>query len=652
MKNILVANRGEIALRVLRTARALGYRTSAIYSEADAGAPHVTFADVAVCVGPAAVGASYLNIERILDAAARSGADAVHPGYGLLSENATFAQACLDAGLTFIGPRPETIRKLGDKRRARLAMQAEGVPTVPGYDGEAQEPALLAREADRIGFPIMVKAAAGGGGRGMRRVTAPAELPEALARARSEAEKAFGDGRLILERALDGARHVEVQVFADSHGHVIHLGERDCSVQRRFQKVIEEAPSPAVSDALRERMGETAVRVARSADYLGAGTVEFLLDPSGAFYFLEMNTRLQVEHPVTELVTGTDLVAWQLRVAEGETLPWTQEQVELRGAAIELRLYAEDPARGFVPATGRVLSLSLPDPSLVRTDHWLAPGLVIGSHYDALLGKLIAHGPDREAARRTLLRALDTLHVLGVQTNQDFLREVLVHDVFIAGRADTRFLDTHFAARAVEPPPASALAAAAVLCLTAQPAARPYARELTGFTNCAGLGVPCELEHDGQRYACRVMAGATAGTFAVAVGGERVAIEVRSRGEETSLLAVDGVLRRYAHAQEGDQLFLQAPAAALRVRDVTYEPAARSDGPGSGSALAPMDGAVIDVLVAVGQAVERGQTLAVVEAMKLELRVAAEITGIVRAIHVQRGAQVKARQILVEVREP
>ncbi|HKU42805.1 MAG TPA: biotin carboxylase N-terminal domain-containing protein [Polyangiales bacterium] len=642
IRHVLVANRGEIACRILRSARALGYRTTAIYSEADAHSPHLALADQAVCVGPAQVGASYLNMEAILAAAKSCGADALHPGYGLLSENATFAAAVAAAGLTFVGPRAESIQKLGDKRRARLSMQAAGVPVVPGYDGEAQDAALLAREAERIGFPIMVKAAAGGGGRGLRRVSAPAELPEALDRARSEAEKAFGDGRLILERAVEGARHVEVQVFADAHGNVIHLGERDCSVQRRFQKVIEESPSPAVSPELRARMGEAAVQVAKSADYLGAGTVEFLLEPSGAFYFLEMNTRLQVEHPVTELVTGQDLVAWQFRVAEGGTLPWTQADLQLRGHAIEVRLYAEDPARNFAPATGEVLALELPES--VRIDHWLAPGLRIGAHYDALLAKLIAHGPDRETARKRLCRALDELRVLGVQTNQAFLRDLLEQPRFVAGTADTRFLDTDYTPPSAAPDFAT-LAAAAVLFATRPHERAAYAAELAGFSNCAGLRVPCLLESAERRYALQLGRAADSGEFEVLAGDQRLCARVEPDG----VLVLDGVRRRYAHAFAADTLYVHTPAGPFCLRDVTHAPATRSDAAGSGRALSPMDGAVVDVPVALGQAVVRGQTLAVVEAMKLELRVPADVDGVVRAVHVSRGAQVKARQLLVEV---
>ncbi|HET6332564.1 MAG TPA: biotin carboxylase N-terminal domain-containing protein [Polyangiales bacterium] len=649
MRQILIANRGEIALRILRSARALGYRTTAIFSEADSNAPHVRLADVAVCIGPPPVSESYLNIERILDAARQSGSDAIHPGYGLLSENAAFAQACVDAGLVFIGPKPDSIRRLGNKREARLAMHAQGVPIVPGYDGEDQAPARLAEAAEQVGYPIMVKAAAGGGGRGLRRVAVPAELPEAIARAKSEAEKAFGDGRLILERAVTGARHVELQVFADAHGSIIYLGERDCSVQRRFQKVIEEAPSPALTPELRRRMGETAVTVARSADYLGAGTVEFLLSPSGEFYFLEMNTRLQVEHPVTELVTGTDLVAWQLRIAEGEALPLTQDQVQLSGHAIELRLYAEDPARGFVPQTGSVLALELPDPALVRFDHWLEPGLTITPHYDALLGKLIAHGETREVARRKLVRALEELRVLGVQTNQTFLRRILDHATFIAGLADTQFLETQFPQATPAAPEFSGLAIAAVLCVTRDRFEATYASELAGYTNCAGIRVPCALDCDDQQFQLTVEIGRDPNELEVRAGAATLRARLESSDGHRAVIALGGLRRNYDYAWSGDTLFLHTPEGALKIRDLTYAPAAKSDGPGSGRALAPMDGSVVDVLVQLGQRVERGDTVAVIEAMKLELRVAADIAGVVRAVHVRPGTQVKARQVLVEV---
>lgn len=644
LRNILVANRGEIAVRILRTARAMGYRTTAIYSEADAGALHVQLADDAIPIGPAPVAASYLNIARIVAAAQQAGADAVHPGYGLLSENAAFARACAAAGLTFIGPQPDTIELMGDKRRARIAVHNGGVPCVPGYDGEDQSDVTLAREAERIGYPIMVKAAAGGGGRGMRRVTEPSGLAEAIARARSEALKAFGDDRLILERALSGARHVEVQVFADRHGHVIHLGERDCSLQRRFQKVIEEAPSPAVDAALRARLGEVAVLAARSAHYIGAGTVELLLDGNRAFYFLEMNTRIQVEHPVTELITGIDLVAWQLRIAEGEALPLTQEQVQLRGHAIEARLYAEQPERGFTPATGRVLHVELPDRELARVDHALSPGLEITPHYDALLAKVVAVGSDRAQALRRLSRALDGLSVLGVPTNRELLRNTLAHPGFAAGDASTDFLEQQ-PELAVYPEPSAAVLAAAAYLFSIRPDDAAYPSELSGFSNSFGLRIPLVLDCNGRSHELQLEAQRHAGQLAVHIAGERIRV---GPAASSGALLIEGRRTPITHTFDRGRLLVQLDAA-YTFTDVTHRPAAAAEATGSGRAVAPMDGAVVDVAVSLGQRVLRGQTLMIVEAMKLELKVIADIDGVVRAVHAQRGAQVKSRQVLVEL---
>ncbi|MEE4252226.1 MAG: acetyl-CoA carboxylase biotin carboxylase subunit, partial [Alcanivoracaceae bacterium] len=443
-EKILIANRGEIACRVIRTARSLGYRTVAVYSQADSNARHVSLADEAVCIGPATVSQSYLNADAILAAARQTGADAVHPGYGFLSENSTFAQACEAAGITFIGPPVNAIHLMGSKRLSKIAMQEAGVPCIPGYEGADQSDATLIREAERIGLPLMIKASAGGGGRGMRVVTDMAEVAEQLRSARAEAKNAFGSDELILERAVIRPRHVEIQVFGDQHGNVIHLGERDCSVQRRHQKVVEEAPSPAVNAELRARMGEAAVNAAKSCQYVGAGTVEFLLAEDGSFYFLEMNTRLQVEHPVTELVTGLDLVAWQIRVARGETLPLTQDQVQLNGHAIEVRLYAEEPSQNFMPQTGPVLAWRPAEGDGVRIDHGLREGFSVGSHYDPMLAKIIAWGDSREDARRRLIRAIEDTVLFGLQDNRRFLAAILRHPVFAAGAATTAFLDSDF----------------------------------------------------------------------------------------------------------------------------------------------------------------------------------------------------------------
>ncbi|MCA8924351.1 MAG: ATP-grasp domain-containing protein, partial [Planctomycetes bacterium] len=438
-RKLLIANRGEIAARVLKSAQALGYPCVAVYSDADRDAPYVRQAEEAVRIGPPAVGESYLDAQAILVAANATGADAVHPGYGFLSERAEFAQACAWAGVTFVGPPPEAIELMGDKARAKARMLEAGVPCVPGYQGEAQDAASFREAAAAIGYPLLVKAAAGGGGRGMRRVEGPDGLEAALAGARSEATNAFGDGRLLLEKLVERARHVEVQVLADGHGRVLHLGERECSAQRRYQKVIEECPSPVVDPELRARMGAAAVAAAEAIGYVGAGTVEFLLAEDGAFYFLEMNTRLQVEHPVTELVYGVDLVELQLRVAAGEALGLTQAELVPRGHALEARLYAEDPAEGFLPQAGELLAWRPPAGAGVRCDHALNPRDRVSPHYDPMLAKLIAVGATREEARRRLRRALEETVALGVATNQGYLARLLESEPFRAAdvRTDT-----------------------------------------------------------------------------------------------------------------------------------------------------------------------------------------------------------------------
>lgn len=458
---ILIANRGEIACRIQRTAQALGYRTVAVYSDADTHALHVQMADEAVNIGPAPVQQSYLNITAILDAARRTGADAIHPGYGFLSENPDFARACQNAHIVFIGPSSEAIELMGSKRLSKIAMLDAGVPCIAGYQGSAQDDATLQQEAERIGFPLMIKASAGGGGRGMRLVHQPEQLLEQLRTARSEAMNAFGSDELILEQALIDPRHVEVQVFGDRHGNLIYLGERDCSIQRRHQKVIEEAPCPVMTPELRQAMGDAALKAGRAVSYVGAGTVEFLLDRNGRFYFLEMNTRLQVEHPVTELTTGLDLVAWQLHIAAGQPLPLAQADVVLSGHAMEVRLYAEDPAQGFLPQTGDVLRWE--PAACVRIDHGLREDETISPFYDPMLGKIIAHGATREEARRKLLRAVEDTVLLGVTTNQRFLVDLLKQPDFIAGNFSTAFIAEHFGQLPPQAPSTEQLSLAAAL---------------------------------------------------------------------------------------------------------------------------------------------------------------------------------------------
>jgi len=639
---ILIANRGEITCRIIRTARAMGYRTVAVYTDPDAGAPHVLAADAAVHIGPAM---AYLDGARIVEAAQQTGAGAIHPGYGFLSENAGFARACDAAGLVFIGPGPEAMALMGSKAAAKSAMERAGVPCLPGYAGDEQSEAVLLAEGAQIGFPLMVKAAHGGGGKGMRLVREAGALAEALARARSEALSAFGDGRLILERALDAPRHVEIQVLADGQGNVVHLFERDCSVQRRHQKMVEEAPSPAVDPALRAAMGAAAVQAARACGYVGAGTVEFLLD-SGAFHFLEMNTRLQVEHPVTEAVTGIDLVEWQIRVARGEALPWRQEEIALEGHAIEVRLYAEDPAQGFLPQAGQLVRWR-PAPGL-RVDHGLAEGQLVSADYDPMLAKLIAHGPDRDTARRRLIRGLAETEVLGLRTNKAFLLNVLRDDGFARGEANTAFLEREFACDAsLAPavPGAEVLVLAAFLFAARRGGASDPGSPRFGWGNGPRPVVRFRLADRGAVHEVGVtFRRGTTGLELVHAGGVMEAVTL-----EPGLCRYlrDGEAGRLIWAFEGDVLHLEEFA----LRDVTHAPAEAADTRGDAVLRAPMAGTVIAVAVASGDVVEKGQVLAVLEAMKMEHPLRAGVAGRVAAVSTAVGTQVKARQELVEIEE-
>jgi geranyl-CoA carboxylase alpha subunit len=609
---ILVANRGEIAWRVMRTAKVMGYRTVAVYSDADKDAPHVAFADEAVRIGPPPVGESYLNIDRILEAAHKSGADAVHPGYGFLSENEAFATACGKAGLVFIGPPPAAIAAMGNKAAAKRRMIDAGVPCVPGYQGADQSDNSLQNEARKIGLPVMVKAAAGGGGRGMRLVERDGDLGEAIRMARAEAAGAFGSGELILERAVIDARHVEIQVFADNHGSVIHLGERDCSVQRRHQKVIEEAPSPAVDADLRHRMGAAAVAAARTIGYRGAGTVEFLLGSDGAFYFLEMNTRLQVEHPVTEAITGLDLVEWQLRVTRGEPLPLKQDQVRLAGHAIEVRLYAEDAYAGFLPQTGRVdIWRPAAGPGL-RIDHGVKDGLAISPFYDPMIAKVIAHGATREEARARLVRALHDTVVLGPTTNRHFLIRLLEHPEFAAGKATTAFIGKH-----AFPSPAVRdrhwLLAASLLW---RQSAERYPANLRGWRNSNPEPSPIKL--------------------AVGKTERTIPLTPADVSPETPPFCIDGT-----------DIVVDLDAHTVRFQDRTYlAPTSAAEG-SDGKLRAPMDGRIVAINVAAGDKVTRGQTLVVLEAMKIQHQLKAALDAEVESVAVREGQQVSNRTVLV-----
>jgi geranyl-CoA carboxylase alpha subunit len=636
---LLIANRGEIALRVLRTAHRLGLRTVAVYSTADADAPHVRLADRAVCIGAPAPADSYLNIPALLEAARRTGAQAVHPGYGFLAENAAFAQACRDAGLVFVGPSPEAIRAMGDKAGAKARMREAGVPCIPGWQGEDQSAERLLREAQAIGWPVMVKATAGGGGRGMRLVRSAAEFPEALRSAQSEARHAFGDATVLLERGVERPRHVEIQVLADRHGRVLHLGERDCSVQRRHQKIVEEAPSPAVDAALRGRMGAAAVAAARAIGYEGAGTLEFLLDGDGRFFFMEMNTRLQVEHPVTEALTGLDLVEWQLRVAMGEALPWAQEEIRFEGHAIEVRLCAEDPARQFLPQAGRVLRWRVP--ADLRVEHALHDSAAVPPHYDSMVAKLVAHGRDRADARRRLARGLRTLVALGLPTNQALLQAVLAHPVFARGEATTAFVGEHLPELLATDAAASTRAAAVAAWLLVTPASAPAAL-------LPGLPVTLPLEVDGQLLPVRVLQRSEDCT--VEAGGSTHTVVAAPPGDGEARITLDGVGETLSFARDGDTLWIHLDGRAHRVQDHTRVPAARPGAAGGdGCVRASGEGRVAAVLVAAGDAVQAGQPLLVTEAMKMEHFHAAPVAGIIRAMHAVPGVQVTAGMVLAEI---
>jgi geranyl-CoA carboxylase alpha subunit len=649
-RTILVANRGEIACRVIRTARAMGYRTAAVYSEADADALHGRVADIAACIGPPEARASYLNIEAIIAAARRVGAQAVHPGYGFLAENPDLARACAEAGLVFIGPSPDAIAAMGNKAEAKRRLAKAGVPCVPGYHGSDQSERKLIEEAERIGFPVMVKAAAGGGGRGMRLVPERKDLAAALARAGAEAESAFGSGELILEKAIADARHVEFQVLADAHGNTIHLGERDCSVQRRHQKVIEEAPSPAVSDELRQRMGAAAVAAARAIGYTNAGTVEFLLAGDGAFYFLEMNTRLQVEHPVTEMVTGLDLVELQIRVARGEPLPIGQEDVRLDGHAIEVRLYAEASHKGFLPQPGRLVAWHPPAGAGIRVDHGLREGHDVSPYYDPLLAKVITHGRDRDEARRRLIEALGDMVALGPCTNRGFLIDCLGHTEFARGLATTQFIPRHFPRIGQPQADVGVLALAAALWFEA--GARRHGHDPARIWSSSGaIPWPVRLETDGAPVGLTV---SVLGPRRYRVVGAAAAsdIEMADTGNDgEARFRLDDAERRAAYAFAGETLHLKVGNLDLAVRETLHTPRAPAVADGVETEVrAPMNGKVVAVLVAEGQAIERGQRLVVVEAMKMQHEMTAGASGTVARLAVKPGDQVAMRQLLVELR--
>lgn len=661
---ILVANRGEIALRVMRTARRMGYRCVAVYSDADAGAPHCTVAPhgeygphTALRIGGAAPADSYLNIPALVAAAHASGAGAVHPGYGFLAESAEFAQACADAGLAFIGPPPAAIAAMGNKAGAKRLMLEAGVPCVPGYQGEDQSAQRMAAEARRIGFPLMIKAAAGGGGRGMRRVDDAGAFGAALASARSEALHAFGSAEIILERAIVEPRHIEIQVFADSHGNVVHMGERDCSVQRRHQKLVEEAPSPTVSPALRERMGAVAVAAARAIGYVGAGTLEFLLDADGAFHFMEMNTRLQVEHAVTEAIAGVDLVEWQLLVAAGAPLPLTQAELDARraagGHAIEVRLCAEDPQQDFLPQSGKVLRWQAP--AGVRCDHALADGAQVPPYYDSMLAKLVAHGPDRAQALRQLRCALDGLVLLGLPSNRAFLAQCLAHPVFAAGQASTGFIAQHLPAgkRTGTVATERLLPAASALLAwhRSQRHAQRYPAELRGWSSSHAHAQPLRFTLDGAAHQASASAeGANGWRIASAGAAASVRVEVAEAGAGALLLSFEGQPAAVQFAADGARLHFLLDGIEHMLDDLAEAPPrVTGNSAADGRIAAPMNGRVVALHVREGEQVSTGQPLLALEAMKMEHNMLATRDGKVSALATAVGTQVATGQLLLEI---
>ena len=650
---ILIANRGEIACRVVKTARKLGIRTVAVFSDADAGARHVAMADEAIHIGGSAARDSYLVVDRILDAVRRTGAQAIHPGYGFLSENAGFAEACGKTGIVFIGPPPSAIRAMGSKSEAKKIMEKARVPLVPGYHGDDQTPALLAKEATRIGFPVLIKASAGGGGKGMRVVEEAGKFEAALEGAKREAKSSFADDHVLVEKYLTRPRHIEIQVFADGHGDCVYLFERDCSIQRRHQKVIEEAPAPNMDPARRRAMGEAAVAAAKAIGYVGAGTVEFIANQDGSFYFMEMNTRLQVEHPVTEAITGQDLVEWQLRVAAGGRLPLKQDELHLDGHAVEVRLYAEDPARNFLPSTGKLVHLRLPaEDAHVRVDTGVRQGDTVTPFYDPMIAKVIVHDRDRASAMRRMAGLMAETEVVGVATNAALLEALCAHPAFVGGEVDTGFIERHRADLFPKPAPADdrtfAVATLARLADFAVASADPWdlkngfrlleighdeVRWLDGEhevivrarrhrDGTLGLDLP-----GGARTA--TVRAADDGALAITLGDERFEARVVRRDSEYTVFAGKG----------GRRLRLVDPL------DVTqYEPSAADQT----AVRAPLPGKIIDLKVKPGDSVSKGQRLLVLEAMKMEHTLSAPADGTVKSVRYAVGEQVPEGADLVE----
>ena len=648
---ILIANRGEIACRVIRTARRLGIATVAVYSDADRGALHVEQADEAWLIGPAPARDSYLKIGAIVAAAGASGAQAVHPGYGFLSENADFAEACEKAGLVFIGPPAAAMRAMGSKASAKALMAQAGIPVVPGYHGDDQDPDRLTAEARRIGFPILIKASAGGGGRGMRIVAEARDFLPALEAARREAQSAFADDRVLIEKYLMQPRHIEVQIFADRHGNAIHIFDRDCSIQRRHQKVIEEAPAPGLGGEWRRAMGEAAVAAARAVGYVGAGTVEFIAEAAG-FYFIEMNTRLQVEHTVSEAITGLDLVEWQLRVAAGEPLPLRQQELAVSGHAIEARLYAEDPDRDFLPQTGTVNGLRLPSPEIARVDTGVRRGDLVTPYYDPMIAKIIAWGEDRPTAIARLRRALAQTAVLGLRTNLRFLARLAAEPDFAAGNVDTGFIERH--REGLLPPrrpaPDAAMASAALSCLAAREAAARAAALRSGdpyspWAQSDGWRLGQSAEQDivfrDDAEARTVRASACGRDWLLRFGDRELCAYGSQEPDGSFTVAIDGVRRRVIVLEHGPVTAVFIDGESWQLVEIDPLAARQDEDPAGGRLTAPMPGRVTRLMVENGEAVRRGQPLMVIEAMKMEHTIVAPVDGMVERLRFQVGDMVE-----------
>lgn len=641
--SLLIANRGEIACRIVRTCRRMGIRTVAVFSDADRDARHVKTADEAIWLGAAPATESYLAIPKIITAAQQTGVDAIHPGFGFLAENAAFARACAEAGFIFIGPSPATIEQMGDKRAAKELVAQSNVPLIPGYTGIDQSDVAFLQAATEIGYPVMVKAAAGGGGKGMRLVYEASQLPEALAGARREALQAFGSPELMLEKALFEPRHIEFQVFADQHGGVVHLGERECSIQRRHQKVVEECPSPVLTPELRQKMGETAVSVARAAHYTNAGTVEFLLDKTGQFYFLEMNTRLQVEHPVTEMVMGVDLVEWQIRVAEGEPLPSFDLQMD--GHAIEVRVYAENPANEFLPVTGNIQLWREPTGEGVRVESGIQTGSEVSIYYDPMLAKVIAWGVDRKTAVRRLLYALQNTTLLGVVNNLPFLDDVLRHPAFQAGEMSTPFIAKHFVAwQQPSGDVSSALIVAALLQLTDN--THTYYRNNPNRSQIYRFQVADRVVDVAIEAEKRQVAGSR---WQVQLSNAHYQVLLHTSSSHECVVTINGRYRRLFFASQGPHWWVQTADGVVEFQTVSLLPPPKTAVGTASSLRAPMPGTVLTVLVETGQRVEKGQPLLKLEAMKMEHTIRAAADGVVEAIYYTAGDRVDADAQLLKI---